>query len=213
MRKTFRTFVFPETTKKQIDSMPTGEMQLKFYKIVTDYGTYGVEPTDLNEMELLIWIPMQDLIDSSKTSRGGAPVGNKNAKTTKTTKNNQNNQNNQNNVVFDETTETTLNNGNGNGNGNGNHNVNHNGNGNGNGKGNENQPTDRIPSPTYEEVRQFFEENGLKKADPVKFFAYYEKQDWETVTDWKETAIRWNENEYSKPKAQSETDQIPYDKD
>ena len=113
MSKKFLSFGFPETTKKQIDAMPP-EMQLKFYKAVTDYGMYGIEPQGFSDMERLIWIPMADLLDNGKEARGGAPAGNKNAQ-----KNNQNNvdfekttkttQNNQNNVVFDKTTETTLN--------------------------------------------------------------------------------------------------------
>ena len=129
MSKKFLSFVFPETTKKQIDSMSTAEMKLKFYEAVSTYGMYGIEPEELTEIETLIWIPMKDLIDNSKESRGGAPSGNMNAKkqnsitennqkTTETTKPTENNQNNQ------KTTETTLNNGNGNGNGNGNNNYN-----------------------------------------------------------------------------------------
>ena len=111
MKTKFLSFVFPETTKKQIDAMPA-EMKLRFYVFVTDYGMYDKEPEDLTEIEKLIWIPMKDLIDSCKSARGGAPEGNQNAKkTTETTKNNQNN------VDLIETTETTLSNDNGNGNG------------------------------------------------------------------------------------------------
>lgn len=111
MKTKFLSFVFPETTKKQIDAMPA-EMKLRFYVFVTDYGMYDKEPEDLTEIEKLIWIPMKDLIDSCKSARGGAPEGNQNAKkTTETTKNNRNN------VDLIETTETTLSNDNGNGNG------------------------------------------------------------------------------------------------
>lgn len=111
MKTKFLSFVFPETTKKQIDAMPA-EMKLRFYVFVTDYGMYDKEPEDLTEIEKLIWIPMKDLIDSCKSARVGAPEGNQNAKkTTETTKNNQNN------VDLIETTKTTLSNDNGNGNG------------------------------------------------------------------------------------------------
>lgn len=114
MKQKFLSFVFPETTKKQIDAMPA-EMKLRFYVFVTDYGMYDKEPEDLTEIEKLIWIPMKDLIDSCKSARGGAPEGNHNAK--KTTETTQNKENNLNNVVLEETTETTLSNDNGNGNG------------------------------------------------------------------------------------------------
>lgn len=129
MKKKFKSFIFPETTKKQIDSMPA-EMKLKFYEAVTNYGMYGIEPEGLSEIEKLIWIPMQDLIDNCSGGKGGAPEGNQNAakkaeeesaeeKTTETT------QNNQNNVDLIKTTETTL--------------INHNHNPNLKDKGNENQ--------------------------------------------------------------------------
>ena len=79
----FKSFVFSETTKKQIDMMPTAEMKLKFYEAATDYGMYGKEPENLSGIELIIWLPMKDLIDNSKSSKGGAPRGNQNARTIK----------------------------------------------------------------------------------------------------------------------------------
>ena len=75
----FKSFVFSETTKKQIDLMPTPEMKLKFYEAVTNYGMFGTEPENLNAIEMIIWLPMKDLIDNSKSSKGGAPSGNQNA--------------------------------------------------------------------------------------------------------------------------------------
>ena len=75
----FKSFVFSETTKKQIDMMPTAEMKLKFYEAVTNYGMFGTEPENLNDIEMIIWLPMKDLIDNSKSSKGGAPSGNQNA--------------------------------------------------------------------------------------------------------------------------------------
>ena len=77
----FKSFVFSETTKKQIDMMPTAEM--KFYEAATDYGMYGKEPESLSGIEMIIWIPMKDLLDNSKSSKGGAPSGNQNARTRK----------------------------------------------------------------------------------------------------------------------------------
>lgn len=125
----FSSFVFPETTKKQIDAMPTAEMKLKYYTIVSDYGMYNIEPDNLSEMENLIWIPMRDLIDHCRKSHGGAPENNQNA-----CKNKQNNLNNQNNVVFNETIKTTFINDNDNLNDNHNHNLNVNDNDNGEGE-------------------------------------------------------------------------------
>lgn len=121
--KKFKSFVFSETTKKQIDLMPTAEMKLKFYEAVTNYGMFGIEPENLNGIEMIIWLPMKDLIDNCGTSKGGAPSGNQNAQrknlnneknneTTDFFKNNSNYEkqpekveNNQNNL---KTTETTC---------------------------------------------------------------------------------------------------------
>jgi len=85
--KWFKRFQMSETTFNQIDSLPE-DMQLKFYKAVCNYGLNLIEP-DFAGVELSIWIPMKDLIDSSKErskvnsdngKKGGAPVGNNNRK-------------------------------------------------------------------------------------------------------------------------------------
>lgn len=179
----FLSFVFPETTKKQIDQMPTAEMKLKFFEAVTNYGMYGIEPEGLGDIEKIIWIPMKDLINSCKSSKGGAPEGNTNArrqvsgKTTETTRNGKNNQNNpvsENQPKQPETTETTLNN----------HNHNHNGNGNVNENVNENSGA-REDARTHthaqtltlsesqrrlsEEVRKVFEEANLPCGNQITF--------------------------------------------
>jgi hypothetical protein len=60
----FSTFVMSETTRNQIKVLPQ-EMQLKFFWAVMDFGLDGVEP-DFGGIELALWIPMRDLILSSK---------------------------------------------------------------------------------------------------------------------------------------------------
>lgn len=131
----FKSFVFSETTKKQIDLMPTPEMKLKFYEAVTNYGMFGTEPENLNDIEMIIWLPMKDLIDNSKSSKGGAPSGNQNAQR-KNLNNEENNETtdsckkNSNYEKQPENNQTTLNNHN--------HNHNHNLNGNGNERENHN---------------------------------------------------------------------------
>lgn len=130
----FKSFVFSETTKKQIDLMPTPEMKLKFYEAVTNYGMFGTEPENLSEIEMIIWLPMKDLIDNSKSSKGGAPSGNQNAQRKSLNNIEENNQTTdscKNNSKYEkqpENNQTTLNN----------HNLNHNDNLNGNGNEREN---------------------------------------------------------------------------
>ena len=147
-KSNFNSFVFPETTKKQIDAMPTAEMKLKYYTIVSDYGMYNIEPENLSEMENLIWIPMRDLIDHCRKSHGGAPENNQNA-----CKNKQNNLNNQNNVVSNETIKTTFINDNDNLNDN--HNLNVNDNDNGEGEGEEKEKQQEKQNSSLSDVDSF----------------------------------------------------------
>ena len=113
--KIFSTFVMSETTFRQIQALPN-KLQNKFFIAVNRFGLYGIEP-EFEGIELALWIPMHDLILSSKSNdsawlekqsasgrQGGAPFGNTNAKkkttennpeTTKTTENNSKQLNNQ----------------------------------------------------------------------------------------------------------------------
>jgi hypothetical protein len=60
----FVTFVMSEATYKQIEALPA-KRQLAFYKAVSEYGTYAIYP-NFEGLEYVIWIPMRDLINSSK---------------------------------------------------------------------------------------------------------------------------------------------------
>jgi hypothetical protein len=62
--KIFSTFVMSETTRNQIKALPYA-MQLKFFWAVTDYGIDAIEP-EFDGLELAVWIPMRDLINSAK---------------------------------------------------------------------------------------------------------------------------------------------------
>lgn len=104
----FKSFVLCETTFEQIEAMPE-DMQLKYYRMISLYGLYGILP-ELEGIELALWIPMRDLIRHSKCGHngwtekqskrgrnGGAPLGNTNAQKkqpvdNQTTQNNVNNQ-------------------------------------------------------------------------------------------------------------------------
>lgn len=114
--KKFKSFVFSETTKKQIDLMPTAEMKLKFYEAVTNYGMFGIEPENLNDIEMIIWLPMKDLIDNCGTSKGGAPNGNSNAQKKNSNNIEENDKTsgqayfNENNTDYEKQPETTENN-------------------------------------------------------------------------------------------------------
>jgi hypothetical protein len=101
MNGMFSTFCIGETTLEQISILPP-DTQLKFFWALSNYGLNGIEP-DFTGLELAVWIPMRDLVRSSKKNdevwkekkraagtKGGAPAGNANAsKQAETSKNNQ----------------------------------------------------------------------------------------------------------------------------
>jgi hypothetical protein len=63
----FSSFVFCETTLKQINDLPE-ELRLKFYEAVVTYGIYGIEP-HFSGLENTVWISMKDIIDTTKAKR------------------------------------------------------------------------------------------------------------------------------------------------
>lgn len=204
-KKNFKSFVFPETIKKQIDTMPTAEMQLKFYQAVSNYGMYDEEPKGFSDIETIIWISMQDLLDNSKANRGGAPLGNDNAsKTTKTTQNNL------------KTTKTTFTNDNVNVNVNVNvkereENLN---------KDLQNYSDDEqeetlsndfftqnnnyiqdFKPPTQQQVIDYCKTNKLQ-VDAYSFFDFYTSNDWlvgkNKMKDWRASLRIWERREHNK---------------
>lgn len=196
--KQFKSFVFPETIKKQIDAM-NDEMKLKFYIAVTNYGMYDEKPTNFNDIENIIWISMQDLLDNCKQSKGGAPTGNNNASKS------QNNQNNQNNL---KTTKTTLNNHNDNDNYNDNHKERENKQEkvleNNSKSENENKTLslNSLPQnnnqdfvvPTQDEVIEYCKTQNLS-VNPLSFYNFYMSNNWfvgsHKMTDWKASIRLW----------------------
>jgi len=94
----FSKFIFGETLEQALEAVPE-DCQLRFYRMVKDYGLHGIEP-DLTGFELATWVQMKAMIDitmpkknnASPVSKVGAPFGNRNAQ--KITKNNSDNQNN-----------------------------------------------------------------------------------------------------------------------
>jgi len=90
----FRMFVFGESLAAALEAIPE-ESQLKFYRMVKDYGLHGMEP-DLTGFEKATWVQMKAMIDltipkrnnASPVGKRGAPFGNTNAQKTKNNSNN-----------------------------------------------------------------------------------------------------------------------------
>jgi hypothetical protein len=106
----FSTFIMSETTRNQIKALPK-EKQLKFFWAVMNFGLDGIEP-DFDGIELAVWIPMRDLILSSKRQdevwrtkqRENGKKGGRPKKKSSTNDETQNNPKNP--AVFDETQKT-----------------------------------------------------------------------------------------------------------
>jgi len=68
----FKKFVFGETLEQALDALPD-EMQLRFYRMIKNYGLHGIEP-ELTGVELAVWVQMKDAIDhrgyGNKVSKG-----------------------------------------------------------------------------------------------------------------------------------------------
>ena len=61
------SFVFYETFESVIEELPE-EMQLKFYKYITQYGLHGIEP-EVTGIEKAIWTQIQFAIDQAQNRR------------------------------------------------------------------------------------------------------------------------------------------------
>jgi len=122
----FKKFVFGETLEQALDALPE-DMQLRFYRMIKNYGLHGIEP-ELTGMELAVWVQMKAMIDitipkkhnASPVGKVGAPYGNKNAQKTNenNSENNQNNSDELNSKNNSENNKQLLPNGNDNSNGN-----------------------------------------------------------------------------------------------
>lgn len=81
---------------------------------------------------------------------------------------------------------------------------------NNNGYSNINKKNNRFSKPTLEQVQAFCEKQNLG-LDPVEFFDYYERTNWENVYNWQSLVVAWNKRQietYNKGKIQDSSD--PY---
>ena len=199
------SFVFYETFESVIEELPE-EMQLKFYKYITQYGLHGVEP-EVTGIEKAIWTQIQFAIDQAQNRRKRAiENGNKGGRPYKTiTQNNQTiTQNNpditQNNRSI---TQAKPNN---NLNVNVNANVNDNVNANVKSKGTScevpSSKSSRFIPPTLAEVEAYcFTRNNSVNAQ--QFIDFYSSKNWyvgkNKMTDWRASVRLWESRSKASP--------------
>ena len=199
------SFVFYETFESVIEELPE-EMQLKFYKYITQYGLHGIEP-EVTGIEKAIWTQIQFAIDQAQNRRKRAiENGNKGGRPNKTeTQNNpditQNNpditQNNQ-----SITQAKPNNNLNVNVNVNANDNVNDNVKSKGTSCEVPSSKSSRFIPPTLAEVEAYcFTRNNSVNAQ--QFIDFYSSKNWyvgkNKMTDWRASVRLWESRSKTSP--------------
>ena len=185
------SFVFYETFESVIEELPE-EMQLKFYKYITQYGLHGIEP-EVTGIEKAIWTQIQFAIDQAQNRRKRAiENGNKGGRPNKTiTENNPNE------------TQAKPNN---NLNVNVNANVNDNANDNVKSKGTScevpSSKSSRFIPPTLAEVEAYcFTRNNSVNAQ--QFIDFYSSKNWyvgkNKMTDWRASVRLWESRSKTSP--------------
>ena len=206
------SFVFYETFESVIEELPE-EMQLKFYKYITQYGLYGIEP-EVSGIEKAIWTQIQFAIDQAQNRRKRAiENGNKGGRPNQSiTQNNQTiTQNNQsitqnNQTITQNNQSITQAKPNNNLNVNVNANVNDNVNANVKSKGTScevpSSKSSRFIPPTLAEVEAYcFTRNNSVNAQ--QFIDFYSSKNWyvgkNKMTDWRASVRLWESRSKTSP--------------
>lgn len=176
------SFVFYPSFIQQIEAIMDDTIKLRLYQAATGYGCYGVMPdfSDIDPLGILnsLFLGLKRAIDDSKKRRetqrkngakGGAPVGNTNARKYPDTT--------QNNLNVDVDVDVDVD---------GNGNVE---------RGRCTKPQKRFVPPSLDEVKKFFLENCFT-SDAEAFFYYYEANGWtqgnrKPLKKWEAAARQW----------------------
>ena len=192
------SFVFYETFESVIEELPE-EMQLKFYKYITQYGLHGIKP-EVTGIEKAIWTQIQFSIDQAQNRRKRAiENGNKGGRPNQTiTQNNQ--------TITQNNPDITQAKPNNNLNVNVNANVNDNVNANVKSKGTScevpSPKSSRFIPPTLAEVEAYcFTRNNSVNAQ--QFIDFYSSKNWyvgkNKMTDWRASVRLWESRSKTSP--------------
>lgn len=208
------SFVFYETFESVIEELPE-EMQLKFYKYITQYGLHGIKP-EVTGIEKAIWTQIQFAIDQAQNRRKRAiENGNKGGRPNKTETKNNPNETQKNQTITQNNPDITQNNrsitqakpnNNLNVNVNDNVNVNVNVNDNVKSKGTSGEvpspKSSRFIPPTLAEVEAYcFTRNNSVNAQ--QFIDFYSSKNWyvgkNKMTDWRASVRLWESRSKTAP--------------
>lgn len=201
------SFVFYETFESVIEELPE-EMQLKFYKYITQYGLHGIEP-EVTGIEKAIWTQIQFAIDQAQNRRKRAiENGNKGGRPNQTITKNNPNETQKNQTITKNNPDITQakpnNNLNVNVNVNDNDNVNDNVNVKSKGTSCEvpSSKSSRFIPPTLAEVEAYcFTRNNSVNAQ--QFIDFYSSKNWyvgkNKMTDWRASVRLWESRSKTSP--------------
>ena len=208
------SFVFYETFESVIEELPE-EMQLKFYKYITQYGLHGIKP-EVTGIEKAIWTQIQFAIDQAQNRRKRAiENGNKGGRPNKTITENNPNETQKNQTITENNPDITENNrsitqAKPNNNLNVNVNVNANANDNVNDNVKSKGTSCEVPSskssrfipPTLAEVEAYcFTRNNSVNAQ--QFIDFYSSKNWyvgkNKMTDWRASVRLWESRSKTSP--------------
>ena len=208
------SFVFYETFESVIEELPE-EMQLKFYRYITQYGLHGIEP-EVTGIEKAIWTQIQFAIDQAQNRRKRAiENGNKGGRPNKIETKNNPNETQKNQTITENNPDITENNRNitqakPNNNLNVNVNVNANDNDNVNDNVKSKGTSCEVPSskssrfipPTLAEVEAYcFTRNNSVNAQ--QFIDFYSSKNWyvgkNKMTDWRASVRLWESRSKTSP--------------
>ena len=214
MKSNKNSFVFYETFESVIEELPE-EMQLKFYKYITQYGLHGIEP-EVTGIEKAIWTQIQFAIDQAQNRRKRAiENGNKGGRPNKTENKNNPNETQKNQTITENNPDITENNrsitqAKPNNNLNVNVNVNANDNDNVNDNVKSKGTSQEVPSPkssrfippTLAEVEAYcFTRNNSVNAQ--QFIDFYSSKNWyvgkNKMTDWRASVRLWESRSKTSP--------------
>lgn len=214
MKSNKNSFVFYETFESVIEELPE-EMQLKFYKYITQYGLHGIEP-EVTGIEKAIWTQIQFAIDQAQNRRKRAiENGNKGGRPNKTITENNPNETQKNQTITENNPDITENNrsitqAKPNNNLNVNVNVNANDNDNVNDNVKSKGTSCEVPSPkssrfippTLAEVEAYcFTRNNSVNAQ--QFIDFYSSKNWyvgkNKMTDWRASVRLWESRSKTSP--------------
>ena len=213
------SFVFYETFELVIEELPE-EMQLKFYRYITQYGLHGIEP-EVTGIEKAIWTQIQFAIDQAQNRRKRAiENGNKGGRPNRTITENNPNETQKNQTITEnnpnetqknqtitennpnETQAKPNNNLNVNVNANANDNVNDNVKSKGTSQEVPSSKSSRFMPPTLAEVEAYcFTRNNSVNAQ--QFIDFYSSKNWyvgkNKMTDWRASVRLWESRSKTSP--------------